>query len=439
MLGLVLYSCLVFGFIGISVCGVRTIIKTRTPDPVDFYSANLFCLSFLHALILIGIPLSIISKCLLGTGLVFLGMTGLKLIKNPNFNINTIVTSWYFWIVSLTMIFFFKCLLEGIGRWDPRSIYFFHGKIIYFAGKFSIEPWKLREIQFSHQDYPKLTACLAALIATSIGYWNEYWPQMACGSLMLILQQGVFSLPLKLNQKIMIHLVLFSVPGYFLWVGDQDGYLAGFLFLSLIYLGIGMRYQDNLLIRCGLLNLITAMQLKNEGLIAALIVLGISLIINPTKLIRAGFSTITTGSLSPVFIWSLYRLNFGIRNDLTIGFKSEAVLSRIVSWNLFWKDFLHYYFLKTSMMWTMLVGFISFWGLKRCKLWKWDISVTMAFLCCVIYSIVLTFVYLSTHWEVLEHLKTSVSRVAFTPALMLLGGVLLASPLTRLSKEFQSD
>jgi hypothetical protein len=438
LLGLVLYSCLALGWVGVSVAGVRLFIKNRAPRDVDFFSANLVCLSLVHALILMRIPLSLISKVFLGSGVVFFAAICFKLIRNPKFNVRSLVGSGYFWVAAISLFLLFKCLMEGINRWDPQSIYFFHAKIIYFAGKFPIEPWGLREIDFSHRDYPKLTACLAALIAKTIGYWNEYWPQLACSTLMLVLQQGVFSLPLKLKYRFVIQVVLFSVPGYFLWVGDQDGYLAGFIFVSLLYLGIGFRSQDNLLIRCGLLNLIVAMQIKNEGLVLALTILGISLLLKPKPVIRAGLALMPCLALLPVLIWTGYRLKYGIRNDLAMGFQPEVVFSRILSWRLFWKDFLTFYFLKTSLLWTLLVSLCAFAGLKRYQLWKTDSSVALAALSCLSYSAVLTFVYLSTFWELVEHLRTSVSRVAFTPALILLGVVLLASPITQVTKGLQA-
>ncbi|MBM4303824.1 MAG: hypothetical protein FJ112_05810 [Deltaproteobacteria bacterium] len=67
--------------------------------------------------------------------------------------------------------------------------------------------------------------------------------------------------------------------------------------------------------------------------------------------------------------------------------------------------------------------------MKLLRKLKWDIAPWMAILSFFGYSLTIMCVYLSTHWELVEHLKTSVARVAFTPSLVLLGAVILASPI----------
>ncbi|MBM4303967.1 MAG: hypothetical protein FJ112_06535, partial [Deltaproteobacteria bacterium] len=220
-------------------------------------------------------------------------------------------------VAFLVLMFLVKSVCEGISGWDARSIYFFHAKMIYFAQVFPIESWKIQEYHFSHLDYPKLSASLAALISTGIGYWNEYWPKLATGSLLILLHVGIYVLPLKFMERFLIQLIMFSVPGYFLWVGEQDGYLAGFSFLSTLYMGWGLRYQSKLWIQIGLACLLMGMQIKNEGVALGTILFLTSTFFGLKIVIRQVASIPVLLVASPVFLWTFYRNYFGIYNDLS--------------------------------------------------------------------------------------------------------------------------
>lgn len=426
MLGIVFYSALIFAFYG----GVLTLspsfcTSNRSARETKFLSA-LIIVSVIHLLVLLRVPLMILCwlGMVLGHGCL------LRQFRKGNLKLSeSILRPSRLLVGFLVLMLLVKTVCEGIYGWDARSIYFFHAKMIYFAQMFPIESWKLQEYHFSHQDYPKLTASLAALISTGIGYWNEYWPKLATGSLLILLHVGIYVLPLKFIERFVIQLIMFSVPGYFLWVGEQDGYLAGFSFLSTLYMGWGLRYQNKLWIQIGLACLFVGMQIKNEGLAFGAIVFLASVFFRPKIMSRAIASIPVFLVASPVFLWTFYRRYFGIHNDLSTAFSKQRILDRIVSWDLFWRDFLRYFFFKTEIFKTLLLALVIFGLMKVLRKLKWDIAPWMAIISFLGYSFTIMCVYLATHWELVEHLKTSVDRVAFTPALVLLGGVILASPV----------
>lgn len=426
MLGIVFYSALIFSFYG-GVLALSPFFCTsnRSTRETRFLSA-LIIVSVIHLLVLLRVPLMIL--CWLG---IILGHGCLlKQFWRGNLKLSkSILRPSRLLVAFLVLMFLVKSVCEGISGWDARSIYFFHAKMIYFAQVFPIESWKIQEYHFSHLDYPKLSASLAALISTGIGYWNEYWPKLATGSLLILLHVGIYVLPLKFMERFLIQLIMFSVPGYFLWVGEQDGYLAGFSFLSTLYMGWGLRYQSKLWIQIGLACLLMGMQIKNEGVALGTILFLTSTFFGLKIVIRQVASIPVLLVASPVFLWTFYRNYFGIYNDLSSAFSKQRILDRIVSWDLFWRDFLRYFFFKTEIFRTLMLAVVVFGLMKLLRKLKWDIAPWMAILSFFGYSLTIMCVYLSTHWELVEHLKTSVARVAFTPSLVLLGAVILASPI----------
>ena len=57
----------------------------------------------------------------------------------------------------MALLLFVPILSLPLYDWDARSIWFFHGKMIYYAGTLGPEAgWNIQTPQFSHVDYPKL-------------------------------------------------------------------------------------------------------------------------------------------------------------------------------------------------------------------------------------------------------------------------------------------
>ena len=98
-------------------------------------------------------------------------------------------------LLFIILVFYFKNLLENpflkiffliiiiisLGtptyEWDPRSIWLFHAKRIFYDNSiFSVVD---NYAVFSQNDYPTLAPALAASLASLIGHWNEVFPKLS--------------------------------------------------------------------------------------------------------------------------------------------------------------------------------------------------------------------------------------------------------------------
>ena len=62
-------------------------------------------------------------------------------------------------------------------EWDPRSIWLFHAKRIFYDGSiFSVAD---NYASFSHNEYPNLVPAFSSSLATLLGYWNEVLPKLS--------------------------------------------------------------------------------------------------------------------------------------------------------------------------------------------------------------------------------------------------------------------
>ena len=78
-------------------------------------------------------------------------------------------------------IFFLFIIFISLGtptfEWDPRSIWLFHAKrIFYDQSIFSIAD---NYAEFSHNAYPALAPAFASSLAFLVGHWNEVFPKLS--------------------------------------------------------------------------------------------------------------------------------------------------------------------------------------------------------------------------------------------------------------------
>lgn len=112
--------------------------------------------------------------------------------------------------------------------WDARSIWFFHGKVIFFDG--GLHPsafWRNPEYVWSHKDYPPLLPLLAARAADfTLGSWNEFAPKLGLVPLACAGFLGVFVASRSALELGMLLFSTLAVAGSQLWNGYADGWLA---------------------------------------------------------------------------------------------------------------------------------------------------------------------------------------------------------------------
>ena len=136
-------------------------------------------------------------------------------------------------------IFFLFIIFVSLGtptfEWDPRSIWLFHAKRIFFDQSiFSIAD---NYAAFSHNEYPSLAPAFASSLAVLVGHWNEVFPKLSFTLMFLPPLILAYSF-LKDTQYLIFLSIVFFTIGKFLFNGWADGLVAMYFGLSafLMYL-----------------------------------------------------------------------------------------------------------------------------------------------------------------------------------------------------------
>jgi hypothetical protein len=199
--------------------------------------------------------------------------------------------------------------------------------------------WLHPSLQFSHPDYPKLVASLTAQIAYVLGYWNEYSPKL---SLVLILMPSLFWVfsfySRSLSFLFLVMIVPFGMQGW-LWNGYMDGYIALYSAMSMLLLGRYFKHRTLSDLMSALSCLALISNIKNEGIVIALIAM---MSITITHIISNRFNGDELKKIfgmnrmawlmmiaAPCILWSVvYKNLWGLTNHLQMG-KSETILRLI--------------------------------------------------------------------------------------------------------------
>lgn len=250
---------------------------------------------------------------------------------------------WFVWagVLYLALLFSGAILYEPLAGWDARSIWFFHGRLIYFNQGFHLSlpgGWNNPALLFSHVEYPKLIPVLAAQSAQIAGFWNEYVPKV---SLMLLLLPTLFAATsfferIRLSSLFLILSFYFSL-GWMLWNGYADGYFALFAVFACMYAARWLKDEDSRDLLSASVFLSIAVSVKNEGSLFALL-----LIVGASAIVRFSKKTVKKTEGTPgdrwryrlilflpflgFFIWTFLKKAWGLQNDLELG---AETLSRI--------------------------------------------------------------------------------------------------------------
>lgn len=175
-------------------------------------------------------------------------------------------------IPYLALLYGIPIFLDPLAAGDARSIWFFHGKMIYYSGGLTpATGLATAPVAFSHVDYPKLVGVIAAQFAMVAGYWNEFLPKGSLAVLLLPPLLGVVSFfrGVRISAVYLVS-VLFFGAGWTLWNGYMDGYLALYAAVSLLFWGRWLTSGSAIDLCGGVLMLGMVMNLKNEGVLFAL-------------------------------------------------------------------------------------------------------------------------------------------------------------------------
>jgi hypothetical protein len=325
------------------------------------------------------------------------------------------------------------CIGKALWAFDPRSFWFFQGKIMFLTGRFTLDVWPtLRDhlaadyILLTHPDYPKLVGVLAAETATLAGYWNEYLPKIAILVLDLAALLGLGALRGRWFARGLIVAGLVPPFRYLLSSGYPDIYLA--LFLTIAF-GFACRYararQATDLVTA-LAALALCPQLKNEGGVLALLMLVWPVLLgvwSPRELLRHAKAALL---FAPVVIWAVEKKLMHLTVDLAAGYSSARTMERVTSaadrWLIFRNVFLTSWSLVAAA--ALAVSFGVNLARRRAELGaprpertilRLGLAVTAS------YAAILCFVYVSSPWPSLKaHLDSSISRVTIPLAFVAL-------------------
>lgn len=324
-------------------------------------------------------------------------------------------------VLVVCTLFLGPIITEPLKDWDARSIWFFHGKMIYEAETICREAgWQHPSVAVTHPDYPKLIPALSAQSAYIIGFWNEYFPKI---SLLFILIPAIILIFSFAERSYSFVFLLLLIPFSFyrwLWNGYMDGYFAMFLSLAMLLFGrylIRLTFID---LAASISCLTVLLYLKNEGLLAVLsgmiTIILFALLSNNIKTVNIlqglsrrkwSYGTATLTAIFPLLIWSFYKRLWGLESDLQIF--SLGAITRILTR-------LHdgsYLLIMQSMyeqlkIPVMLLGLIYFASIARkISLSKNHLSplVTGGIYCLGIFV-----VYLLTPQDLSWHLQYSIDR-----------------------------
>ena len=322
----------------------------------------------------------------------------------------------------VALIFLAICAVVILGApvtdWDARSIWFFHAKRIFFDNNLYAQLDDYAP--FSHNDYPVLLPALAASIARAVGYWNEIFPRLcvlaAYTPALLLL---VWLYPNKVIFNLIIAGVLLIGRNH-LFNGYMDAILALYSGIACALLAKIYAFDPSAaaaktkLIDYVVFSLCVAtlLHLKNEGLLAALILLVCVLpkvYKKPQRLIL---------SLLPFLfyfvVWKSHVTQNHVQGDLFVAGVADRIVSRLQNpqeIGLILKAFA-----QKSWIFAAALAFVLLRLNKLGRLTQFAPSlIFIATYCGGILA-----VYVATPNDLPWHLKTSASRVFMTVNLSIL-------------------
>ena len=258
--------------------------------------------------------------------------------------LNLFPFGWGIWLVLLylALLYVFPIFLDPLHAGDARSIWFFHGKMIHYAGGLTAATGlDAPAVIFSHVDYPKPVGVLAAQIAMLAGFWNEYLPKGSLAVLLLPPLLGVVSFfrGIRLSAVFLV-VVLFFGAGWHLWNGYMDGYLALYAAVALLFLGRWLDSGSGIDLSAGIVFLGVAMNLKNEGVLFALALATALLFVRDSGLVirdslfprfpspgsRVPNMALLLLPLLCVAVWAVKKSAWGLENDLRLGAGSIPIV-----------------------------------------------------------------------------------------------------------------
>ena len=315
---------------------------------------------------------------------------------------------------SFLKIFFLVIVFISLGtptfEWDPRSIWLFHAKrIFYDQSIFSVsdnygELW--------HNAYPSLAPALASSLATLVGYWNEVFPKLSF-LLMFLPPLILINVFFKNTQYLIFLSIVFFTIGKHLFNGWVDGLVAVYFCLSTFLMYSLIVSENNFFKKKVIFYLIafcfftTLTLIKNEGIVLLLILFVVTFLIklykgnlknNIIKLIYLSFSFI------PIILWQLFCYFKGIGNPHINSNILLNILPRLYEIENY-KLISYFLLLNEKFIYSLVFFLVAFWIKWNMELFRFISFIALS------YIFILFFIFLSTPHDLQWQLESAVVRV----------------------------
>ena len=311
-------------------------------------------------------------------------------------------------------IFFLFIVFISLGtptfEWDPRSIYLFHAKrIFYDQSIFSIAD---NYAAFSHNEYSSFAPAFASSLAVLIGHWNEVFPKLSFTLMFLPPLILTYSF-LKDTQYLIFLSIVFFTIGKFLFNGWVDGLVAiyfgsSILLMYLLVIVDTNFYRNRLLFYLlAFCFFITLTLIKNEGIAMLLILFTTTFLIKFYKgQLGKNISKLVFLSISflPVILWKFFCYSKGIGDHYINTNILLNLLPRLGDFNNY-KLISHFLLLNEKFLISLIFFFVSFWVKSNRELF------IFVFIVITMYIFVLFFIYLSTPYDFYWQLNSTAARL----------------------------
>ncbi len=354
--------------------------------------------------------------------------------------------------VFLILLVIFSCILmsDPISDWDARSIWFYHAKVIYYTKDiWAHGHWAEQANIYTHLNYPKLFPLLAAQVANTFGFWNEYIPKLAIALLAgpilaffvesaLKTQRNHRAIPLNFLLLFMM-LFMFDGAGFYLTSGYMDGWVALYSICASIMLTTAIQQHHSDEGRKSRLEALVFLailsQIKQEGLIIAVILLASAIAVTLGTLVRPmpaikQFSLGTTPKtlrsmawyslflLGPIVAWLIASHTQGLSLSHYSGNTLERMTAKLTTsgqplWILANVIF-HNGMIFPSLVLASVLTLIATASGKQLRAADF-----LPLIASLAYLVVIFVVYLATNADVNWHMAKSAGRVGLTPGLLI--------------------
>ena len=311
-------------------------------------------------------------------------------------------------------IFFLFIIFVSLGtptfEWDPRSIWLFHAKRIFFDQSiFSIAD---NYAAFSHNEYPSLAPAFASSLAVLVGHWNEVFPKLSFTLMFLPPLILTYSF-LKDTQYLIFLSIVFFIIGKFLFNGWADGIVAiyfgsSILLMYLIFFVDTNFYKNRLLFYLlAFCFFVTLTLIKNEGIAMLFILFTATFLIKLYKgLLGKDISKLIFLSISflPIILWKFFCYSKGIGDHYINTNILLNLLPRLDDLNNY-KLISYFLFLNEKFLIALIFFLVSFWVKPNKELFSF------VFIVITMYIFVLFFIYLSTPYDFYWQLDSTAARL----------------------------